>query len=295
LFATAEGLIADIPLQQPSLAALVAAVRELAEMHVPERLIQRDPVAANAGNPPPLGLPRVEIRRRQNDLVTDPPLARVEDFDPRAAGLGGLGQLRPGVLAIAMQAQRPAGNQDPAVTHAVDVLVGDVVGQGDRRVARVGLALAADLECPAEQNPLGRELEILVIRKAEPAVDMHAIERRRTDVEDDVHACGDRDDVAFLGHRPAGPRGRIGPQPSLDRRRTLPLRAGVLVRRGRSLRLGAGAYRETGWNEQRKEERAIASSHGTRLPPGPRDFQFPYLSRKEYRDCPAAGLCDASR
>src|SRR5690606_507348 len=103
------------------------------------------------------------------------------------------------------------------------------------------IALTTDLQLPAQQNPLGRELEILVVGKAELAVDIHAIQRRRADVEDDVQTRADRNYVTFLRKRPSGPRSWIGPRPCLDRRRTLALRRGLLVRRGVLLGVGAGA------------------------------------------------------
>src|SRR5690606_41599967 len=92
-------------------------------------------------------------------------------------------------------------------------------------------------------------LEILGIGKVELAVEIRTVQRRRTDVEDDVHALADRDDVTFPRKRPAGPAGGIGPKPAFDYRRTLTLRFGVLVRRGVLLRLRDGACRETGRNE----------------------------------------------
>jgi hypothetical protein len=76
------------------------------------------------------------------------------------------------------------------------------------------------------------------------------MQTRRTDVEDDVQTSANGDYVTLCWNRPAGPGGWIRPQPSFGRRRTLPLRFGALVRLGVLLRLDAGAYPETGWNEQ---------------------------------------------
>ena len=57
---------------------------------------------------------------------------------PRSAVVG---QLGPGMLAVAVQAERAAHQHDAAVAHGVDVLAGDLVGQGDGGLVRVwGLA-----------------------------------------------------------------------------------------------------------------------------------------------------------
>ena len=91
---------------------------------------------------------------------------------------------------------------DPAVAHGVDVFIGDVVGQRDRRLARIGLGLAADGQLAAcNIDPLGLELDIEIVRKAELAVDRQAAQRRRTDVEDHCPCPGrDRHRVAFARH-----------------------------------------------------------------------------------------------
>ena len=139
----------------------------------------------------------------QYDLVADSPLTGIEHFDAGCARLGRFGELRPGVFAVAVQAQAPAHDQDAAITHAVDVLIGNRVGQGDRRIGRVRHARAAGTQLPAQQNPFGRELDIVVVGKAELPVEVDAIERRRTDVENDVDAFSDGDYVTGLRNRPA--------------------------------------------------------------------------------------------
>src|SRR6188508_2162807 len=40
-------------------------------------------------------------------------------------------------------------------THATDIFVFDVVGEGNGRLARVGFGLGANLEFPVQQHPLG--------------------------------------------------------------------------------------------------------------------------------------------
>ena len=87
----------------------------------------------------------------------------------------------------------------------IDIFIGDVVGQGDRRLARIGIGFAADRQLAAVQvDPLGVEPDIGVVRKAELAVDRQAAQRRRIDVEDDFRA---RAIVTFSpapGTRPSG-------------------------------------------------------------------------------------------
>ena len=100
-------LDADVAGQQADFAALVDAEGDLAEMHVFERLIERDRVAADGGDGAPLRLPGIEIGRGEDDLVACASRG-IEDFDPAAAGLGRLRQLGPGVRAVAVQVQRAA-------------------------------------------------------------------------------------------------------------------------------------------------------------------------------------------
>jgi hypothetical protein len=168
-----------------------------------------------------LGSKSVDAR---NDLVVDAPARRVEDLDGGAAGVGGVGQLAPGVLPITVQAQRAAHDHDPAVTlvvatHATEVFVFDVVGEGDGRLARVGVGLAANLELAVQHDPLGRQLEVLVVGEAEFAVDRQTAQRRRSDVEENVLAGGNRDLVACGRNLAVWPRRRIRPARLLDRRR----------------------------------------------------------------------------
>ena len=44
-------------------------------------LVERDRVSADGGNGAPLGLPGIEIRGREDNLVADPPAGRVQDLD----------------------------------------------------------------------------------------------------------------------------------------------------------------------------------------------------------------------
>ena len=115
-------------------------------MHVVELLVERDRVAADGGDRAPLGLPRIEIGGGEDDLVADLPALGIQHLDRGGAGVGRGGQLGPGVGAVAVQVQRAAREHDAAVTHADhDVFALDVVGEGDGRLAGVGLGFGADL------------------------------------------------------------------------------------------------------------------------------------------------------
>ncbi len=227
-----RGADADVAGEEADFAALVDAEGDPAEVHEFELAVERDRVAADRGDGALLGLPGIEVGRGEDDLVALAPAGGVEDLDPRAAGFGGAGELGPGVLAVAVQAQRAAHEHDPAVAHGVDVLVGHLVGQGDRRVVPVGFGLAADLQLAAPQvDPLGVEPDVAIVREAELAVDRQAAQRGRIDVQDHVDVAGDDDGIAFAGHFPVGPGGGIGPAHRPDRCKGR-------IRRGGGVRVG---------------------------------------------------------
>jgi hypothetical protein len=174
--------------------------------------VERERVAGDGRDGPPLRLARIEVGGGEHDLVAAPPAGGIEHFDAAAAALGSLGQLAPGMLPVAVQAERAAHQHDAAVAHRVDVLAGDLVGEGDRSLPRIGLGLAADLQlATAQVDPLGGKLEVAVVGEPELAVDGQAAQRRGADVEHDLEVAGDRDRVAFARHLAAGPGGRIGP------------------------------------------------------------------------------------
>ena len=207
-----RGLDLDVARQQADFAALVHVEGDLAEVHVVELAVERELVAADGGDRAPLGLPRIEVRRRENDLVADAPARGVEHFDRRAAGFRRVRELGPGVGAIAVQVQRSARDHDAAVTHAGhDVFIGDGIGERDRRVARVRGGFAADRELAVQHDPLGRQLEVGVVRERELAVDRETAERGRADVEDHVLVAADRDLVAGDWHLAVRPGRGIGP------------------------------------------------------------------------------------
>ena len=102
-----------------------------------------------------------------------------------------------------MQVQGSAHQHDPAVTAVIrstdstHIFVFDVVGEGNGRLARVGFGFRANLQLPVHHDPLGGQFEILVVREAQFAVDRQAVQRRRTDVEDDVHVLLNGDHGVF--------------------------------------------------------------------------------------------------
>ena len=221
LFRVGRCLDLDVARQQADFAALIHVEGDLAEVHVVELLVERDLVAADGGNRAPLGLPRIVIRRREDDLVAHPPARGVQDLDRSAACLGRAGELGPGVGPITVQVQRSARDHDPAVTHARhDVFIRDFIGEGDRRVARVGARFAADGQLPVQHDPLGGQLQVGIVREGELAVDRHTAQRRRTDVEDHFLVSANRDLVACDRHLVVWPGGGIGPLRRLDRRRS---------------------------------------------------------------------------
>ena len=86
-------------------------------MHVLERPVERERVAADGGDRAPLGLARIEVGRGEHDLVAGAPAGGVEHLDRGGAGVGRGGQLGPGVVAVAVQVQRAAHQHDAAVAH----------------------------------------------------------------------------------------------------------------------------------------------------------------------------------
>ena len=87
LFRVGRRLELDIARQQTDFAAFIHVEGDLAEVHVVQLLVERDRVSADGGNGAPLGLPGIEIRRREDNLVTDPPASGVQDLYRGAAGV----------------------------------------------------------------------------------------------------------------------------------------------------------------------------------------------------------------
>jgi hypothetical protein len=140
-----------------------------------------------------------------------------------------------------MQVQCATRDHDSAVTHATHgVFIGDVVGEGNGRLVRVGPGFGADFQFPVQHDPLGGEFQVGLVGEAEFAQDRQAAQRRRTHVEDHLLACCNGDLVTCAGHPVVRPGGRTGPTRRLDRRR----------------RFNDSGYADEGegWNEQRKKE-----------------------------------------
>ena len=197
-------------------AAFIHVEGDLAEVHVVELLVERDRVALDGGNGAALCLPGIEVRRREHNLLAGLPVRSAQDLDRGAARFGGLGQLGPGALFRTVQVQGSAHQHDAAVTaviaaHSTEIFAFDVVSEGDGRLVRVGLGFRADLQLPVHHDPLGGQFQIFVIREAQFAVDRQTVQRRRSDIEDDVHVPVNGDHGVFGGHLLVRPGGGIGP------------------------------------------------------------------------------------
>jgi hypothetical protein len=139
-------------------------------------LVERDRIALDGGNGAPLGLPGIEIRRREDNLVTCPPASSDQDLYGGAACRGCLCQLGPGVSAIAVQVQGAAHVHDSAVTHTLHGLfIRDGIGEGISRLARVGAGLGADFQVPIQHDPLSGQFKVAFVGDAEFALDIDTV------------------------------------------------------------------------------------------------------------------------
>ena len=93
LFRVGRRLELDIARQQTDFATFIHVEGDLAEVHVVQFLVERDRISTDGGNGSPLGLPGIEIRRREDNLVADPPAGGVQDLDRGAACFGCLASL----------------------------------------------------------------------------------------------------------------------------------------------------------------------------------------------------------
>src|SRR6185436_14631228 len=205
--------------------------------------------------------PGIEIRGREDNLVTDPPASGVQNLYRGAACVGRVGQLGPGVLPVTVQAQGSAHDHDPAVTAIISpqstkIFAFDVVGEGDGRRARVGFGFGANLQFPVQHDPLGGQLKVLVVCEAEFAIDRQTAQRWGTDVEDDVLARGNGDLVACAGHVSVGPGGSIRPARLLGRRRSSLL----------GVNDSEYADEQECWKERSKKDRAMLLTQGINPP-----------------------------
>src|SRR6185436_9320524 len=143
--------------------------------------------------------PGIEIRGREDNLVTDPPASGVQNLYRGAACVGRVGQLGPGVLPITVQVQGSAHEHDPAVNavirsaHSTYVFVFDVVSEGNCRLARVWGLFSTNLQLPVQHDPLGGQLKILIVCEAQFAVDRQTVQRGRAGIEDNIHVLVDGD------------------------------------------------------------------------------------------------------
>ncbi len=217
LLRVVRGVDQDVAGQQADLAALVDPVGDPAEVHVLQGLVEGDvspSMAAMVRSSVCFESKSVEARAITSPLRQPAAFSTLILAAPALAVAESLVQA---FLRSAVQAQGAAQHHDAAVAHGVDVLILDGVGQGDGRLAGVGLGLAADVQLAAGQvDPLGRQLQILVVGEAELAVDGQAAERRRTDVEDDVPVPADGHRLARARHLAARPGLGVRPQRRLD-------------------------------------------------------------------------------
>jgi len=126
-----------------------------------------------------------------------------------------------------VQVQGSTHHHDPAVTavsrstHSTHIFVFDVVGEGNCGLSRMGLGFGADFQLPVHHHPLGGQFEILIVRKAQFAVDRQTAQRRRRDVEDDVCIVLNGDHSIFGRHLFVRPGSWIRPALRAGRRSLL--------------------------------------------------------------------------
>ena len=219
--ASADAWMLDVARQQADFAALIDAEGDLAEVHVVQLPVERDRVAADGGNGAPLGLPRIEVRRGEDDLVADAPAGGVQHLDRGAAGARRCwtawsrcccrSPCRFSVPPMSMMPRSPMPcHESSSGTLLVRVIV----------ALRVwGLASVPICQLPVQHDPLGGQLEVgLSSAKLSLPSIVRPSQRRRADVEDDVLVLGDGDLVACGWHLAVRPGGRIGPARRLGRR-----------------------------------------------------------------------------
>ena len=114
---------------------------------------------------------------------------------------------------VTVQIEGSAHEHDPAVTRSVVPPI-PLMSSPLTLSVRVMVALRvwgwpfrADLQLAVQHDPLGGQFEVLIVREAQLAVDRQTVQRRRTDIEDDVHVLADGDNGVFGGHLLVGPSG----------------------------------------------------------------------------------------
>ncbi len=212
LLRVGRSLDLDVASHQRHFAALIHVEGDLAEVHVVELLVERERVAADGGDGATLGLTRIEVRRREHDLVADLPAPGIQHLDGGGAGVGRRGELGPGVGGGTVQVQRAARQHDAAVAHAGHhVFALHVVGERDGGLAGVGLGFAADGELTVQHDPLGGQLEVGVVGEGELAVDGQTAQCWRADIQHHFLVLADGDLLPGSRNLAVGPAGRIRP------------------------------------------------------------------------------------
>ena len=183
----------DVARQQAHFAALIHVEGDLAEVHVVELLVERDVVASDGGNRAALGLAGIEVRRGEDDLVADFPALGIQHLDRGGAGVGRRGQLGPGVgvrspcrFSVPPEIMMPRSPMPAMMSSPFTLSVKVMVA------LRVwGLASVPICQLAVQHDPLGGELQVGVVREGELAVDRHAAQSRRADVQDHFLVTGD--------------------------------------------------------------------------------------------------------
>ena len=147
-------------------------------MHVVQFLVERDRVCADRGNRAPLGLPGIVIRRREDNLVADLPASGVQDVDRVAACVSGPDSFVQEFVRLPCRFRVPPKIMIPRSPTLHGLFIRDGIGEGNRRLARVGAGFGADFQFPVQHDPLGGQFEVSVVGEAEFAVDRQAAQRR---------------------------------------------------------------------------------------------------------------------
>jgi hypothetical protein len=175
-------------------------------VHELQLVVERDRVSSDGGNGSPLCLPGIEIRGREDNLVADPPTAAFRTSIEVLPALAVSGQLAPGVLPISPCRFRvppmsmiPRSTLSfvpptPLISSSLTLFVKVIVA------LRCGGLFSTNLQLPVQHDPLGGQFKILIVCEAQFAVDRQTVQRRRTDIEDNIHALVDGDNGACGWH-----------------------------------------------------------------------------------------------
>ena len=253
----------DIARQQTDFATFIHVEGDLAEVHVVQLLVERDRISPDGGNGAPLGLPGIEIRGREDNLVADPPARRrpgpVSRCCLRRPCLASLVQVffrspcrfRVPPMSMIPRSLRSFAPPMPPMSSSLTLLVRVMVA------LRVwGLA-----SVPISSSPCNRIHSVVSSRSALFAkLSLPSIVRLPsagglTSRSTFLSRCNG-DLVASGWHLPVRPGGRIRPARLPDCRRS-----GIL-----SLNDSEHAAEQECWKERSKKERAMSLTHGINLP-----------------------------